>query len=206
MRALIKKLYFIFLKIVAPVVFETAGTSAPVTFRGLFVQKVLRINGSAYWPVHYTSKINGVSRIKIGVGTAPGLSPGCYIQGIGHILIGDYTLVGPNVGIISANHDPMDPSKHIKSQVKIGSYCWLGMGSIVLPGVELGNHTVVAAGSVVTKSFDHGYCVIGGNPAFVIKYLVKEDCVRYENKYKYYGFVPAKKFESYCKKKLMVEL
>jgi acetyltransferase-like isoleucine patch superfamily enzyme len=78
------------------------------------------------------------------------------------------------------------------------------MNAVVLPNVILGDYTIVAAGAVVTKSYEHGYCVIGGNPARVIKHLVKEDCVRYENQYKYYGFIPAEKFESYRKKKLMV--
>jgi len=202
LKSLIKKLYFTFSKLLAPIIFETADTSAPVTYRGLFAQKILRINGSAYWPTHFTSKINGAKRIKIGIGTAPGLSPGCYIQGIGRIFIGDYTLVGPNVGIISANHDPLDPSKHVQSVVKIGSYCWLGMGSIILPGVELGDHTVVAAGSVVTKSFPDGLVVIGGNPAKVIKSIPEYKVGRRENKYKYYGYIKASKFPSYARKRL----
>jgi len=201
-KFLLKKLYFILSRLIVPMVVETAGTAAPVTYRGLFIQKILRINGSAYWPVHYTSKINGASRVKIGVGTAPGLSPGCYIQGIGRIYIGDYTLVGPNVGIISANHDPLDPSKHVRSKVKIGSHCWLGMGSIILPGVELGDYTIVAAGSVVTKSFSDGFVVIGGNPAKIIKSIPEHKVSRRENKWKYYGFIKAKKFPSYEKKRL----
>ena len=43
------------------------------------------------------------------------------------------------------------------------------MNSVVLPGVKLGDHTVVGAGSIVTKSFPEGYCVIAGNPAKMIK-------------------------------------
>lgn len=202
MKFFLKRFYFILSKLIFPVVYETAGTAAPVTYHRLFIQKILRINGSAYWPMHYTSKINGASRIVIGVGTAPGLSPGCYIQGIGRIYIGDYTLIGPNVGIISANHDPLDPSKHVQSQVKIGSHCWLGMGAIILPGVELGDHTVVAAGSVVTKSFSDGFVVIGGNPAKIIKSIPESKVSKRENKYKYYGFIKASRFPSYARKRL----
>lgn len=43
------------------------------------------------------------------------------------------------------------------------------MNSLILPGVKLGDHTVVGGGSVVTKSFPDGYCVIAGNPAKKIK-------------------------------------
>ena len=43
------------------------------------------------------------------------------------------------------------------------------MNSVILPGVVLGEHTVVGAGSIVTKSFPEGYCVIAGNPAKIIR-------------------------------------
>lgn len=204
MKKRIKKYISRFLNLLLPHVYKTSGTAAPITLSNLFYQKLLRINGSAYWPMHYTSKVSGVANIKIGIGTAPGLSPGCYIQGGGKILIGDYTIVAPNVGIISANHDLTDYREHKKGTVNIGRYCWIGMNAVVLPDVVLGDYTIVAAGALVTKSFECGYCVIGGNPARVIKNLNIEDCVYYENKYKYYGFVPAKKFESYRKKKLSV--
>ena len=48
------------------------------------------------------------------------------------------------------------------------------MNSVILPGVTLGDHTVVGAGSVVTKSFEQGYCVIAGNPARIIRELPQE--------------------------------
>lgn len=53
-------------------------------------------------------------------------------------------------------------------RVTIGNSCFIGMHSILLPGVELGDHTIVGAGSVVTKSFSEGNVVIAGNPARVI--------------------------------------
>ncbi|MBS7109518.1 MAG: hypothetical protein KH076_09760 [Streptococcus sp.] len=45
------------------------------------------------------------------------------------------------------------------------------MNSVILPGVILGDHTIVGAGAVVTHSFPDGYCIIGGNPARIIKAL-----------------------------------
>ena len=151
-------------------------------------QKVLGFNRSAYWPTHPSSVILGASNVKIGVGTAPGLSIGCYIQGIGKIEIGDYTIIASNVGIISANHSPYDYTKHEKGVVRIGRYCWIGMNAIILPNVILGDHTIVSAGAVVTKSYEAGYCIIGGNPAKILKLLDKNECVGKKNKWEYIGY------------------
>lgn len=53
-------------------------------------------------------------------------------------------------------------------KIKIGDNCFIGARSILLPGVSLGNNSIVAAGSVVTKKFPDN-AVIGGNPAKIIK-------------------------------------
>lgn len=203
-RYAIKKLYLILLKVALPPVFKTKETAAPITVKNYVIQKLFGINRKAYWPTHFTSVVSGVNRIKIGIGTAPGLSPGCYIQGGGKIYIGDYTIVAPNVGIISANHDIHDLKIHTKGVVRIGNNCWIGMNSIILPNVELGDFTVVGAGSVVTKSFPEGYCVIGGNPAKVIRKLRRNDCIRKENFYKYYGYIPADSFDAFRAKHLEI--
>lgn len=88
------------------------------------------------------------------------------------IVIGTGTYIAKNVGIITANHDLEYPSKHFPGEkVIIGEQSWLGMNSMILPGVTLGPHTVVGAGAVVTHSFPQGYVVICGNPAKVIKHI-----------------------------------
>ncbi len=203
MKFIRKVLIFISQLLYSPL-YETRGTAAPVTLKMLVLQKVFGFNRKAYWPTHFSSLIGQPENIRIGIGTAPGLAPGCYIQGSGRIYIGDYTIVAPNVGIISANHDLRDISRHIADTVKIGDYCWLGMNSVVLPGVELGDFTVVAAGAVVTKPFPEGYCILAGNPAKSIKTLDPDTCVRHENQYKYYGYISARKFESFRRKNLNI--
>lgn len=160
----------------------------------LFPQKVLGFNRSAYWPVHFTSKVTGANNIIIGEESAPGWSPGCYIQGIGQIEIGDLVRIAPNVGIISANHSLEDINKHVLSKVKIGSYSWIGMNAVILPGVELGEHTIVGAGSIVTKSFQEGYCVIAGNPARKIKDINPSSCVHKTERLGYRGYLSEKQF------------
>lgn len=100
-------------------------------------------------------------------------TPGCYWQNHkAKIVIGARCWIAPNVGLITTNHDINNPSKHTDGEeIIIGNDCWIGMNAVVLPGVTLGDHTVVGAGAVVTKSFPQGYCVIAGVPAKVVKVL-----------------------------------
>ncbi len=83
------------------------------------------------------------------------------------IHIGDYSRVMLEALIIA--HDYSRGLNHsMWTDTRIGHHCVIGGRSIILPGVTLGNHVFVAAGSVVTKSFpDH--CMIGGNPAKIIR-------------------------------------
>jgi len=154
-------------------------------------------NLGIHWPVHKTSTVFGT--ITIGVNSIVGANPGCYIQGIGNIEIGNYSLIAENVGIISANHNIYDYRYHQKDKVKIGDYCWIGMNSVILPGVIIGNHTIVGAGSIVTKSFEQGYCVIAGNPAKIINLLDKKKCVDYIDQFEYYGFISKGEFNKWKK-------
>jgi acetyltransferase-like isoleucine patch superfamily enzyme len=173
--------YFNFIK-------QIQNPTQPISFDYWFDQKVRGINGHVDWPVHRTSRVVCTYNIEIGEGSFPGYMPGSYVQGLGKIVIGKGCIFAPNIGIISANHDLYDSSKHILGKVEIGDYCWMGMGSIILPNVVLGDFTIVAAGAIVTKSFEKGYCIIGGNPARVIKELNKVDCLGFELGTDYIGY------------------
>ena len=154
--------------------------------------------------MHPSSVVVGWKNILAGVETSPGLNPGCYIQGVGEVYIGDYTQIAPNVGIISANHSLADSRRHERDVVRIGKYCWLGMGAIILPGVTLGDHTIVGAGAVVTKSFPDGYCVIAGNPAVKLKDLEHSACEEYRSTHEYHGYIPRGSFSDFRRKFLDV--
>ncbi len=72
--------------------------------------------------------------------------------------------------MITENHDLNNLDYHQPTQpILIGKNCWIGMNAVILPGVVLGDHTIVGAGAVVTKSFSEGSCVIVGNPAKLIR-------------------------------------
>jgi len=135
-----------------------------------FFRKILRQNKGVTWPIHYTSTIRCPEKLILGEGVFPGDSPGNYINAMNGIEIGDYTNLGPNVGLISSNHDFNQNEKVVFAPpIVIGKNCWIGMGAVVLPGVRLGDNTIVGAGAIVTKSFEEGYCVLAGNPASIIK-------------------------------------
>lgn len=135
----------------------------------LIPQKIGRINGMTPWPVDFRSKVTYPQRIKLGKFTFPGVSPGCYIQGKNGIEFGDNVRLGPNVGIVSANHDIADFEKHIECEpIRIGNNVWIGMAAMIMPSVQIGDNVVIAAGSIVTKNIPSNSIVMG-SPARVVK-------------------------------------
>jgi len=92
----------------------------------------------------------------------------------GGVVIGDRTLIGYRVQILSTNHViPDDRGKifnsgHDRAKVTIGSDVWIGCNAVILPGVTIGEGSIVAAGSIVTKSVEP-YTIVGGNPAKLIR-------------------------------------
>lgn len=142
--------------------------------QSIWQRSILRIERPAPWPIALTCKISNFKNITFHPDDLNNFqSPGTYFQNFdGHIFIGKGSYIAPNVGIITANHSLKNLDEHdVGQDVKIGQKCWIGMNSVILPGVELGDATIVAAGSIVTKSFLQGNIVIGGSPAKLIKEL-----------------------------------
>jgi galactoside O-acetyltransferase len=78
-------------------------------------------------------------------------------------------LIGPGVIMLSANHDLNNFKQHEPAEpIVIEDNCWIGAHAVILPGVHLSRHTIVAAGAVVTKSSPPN-CVVAGVPAKIIK-------------------------------------
>ncbi len=134
-------------------------------------------NKDVPWPVCGSSRVIGWENIEFHPDDLRNFQNiANYYQALdSHIIIGKGTWIATGVGIIASNHDLNDPNKRGKGEdVLIGEKCWIGMNAVILPGVELGAHTIVGAGAVVTKSFPTGNCVIAGNPARIIKRINKE--------------------------------
>ncbi|HEX2917599.1 MAG TPA: DapH/DapD/GlmU-related protein, partial [Edaphobacter sp.] len=85
--------------------------------------------------------------------------------------IGDDVMIGPNVSLITASH-PLDPSERrtttIGKPIVLERGVWIAAGAIVIGGVTVGENSVIAAGSVVTKDVPPN-TLVGGNPARVIR-------------------------------------
>ena len=142
-----------------------------ILLRQVFAQKILGFNRHVSWPVHWTSQVRAVHNIERGT-RFPGLALGCYLDGRNGIKIGRNTWIGPKVSIISMNHNILDYYKFVEDDpIVIGDNCWIATGATILPGVKLGNHVVVAAGAVVTKSFMEDDILLAGVPARIVKGL-----------------------------------
>lgn len=100
------------------------------------------------------------------------VSGGCYIAAGNGIEIGEGTIWSHNVVMTTGGHDPYDLARDpTPFPIKIGKRCWLGANAVILPGVTLGDNTVVGANAVVNCSFPEGNIILAGAPARVVKKL-----------------------------------
>ncbi len=108
---------------------------------------------------------------------------GCVILDCGQVTIGSDTLIGPNVGLFSGNHTTDAEERAagglIPRPITIGSRVWLCGNVSVVPGVTIGDDTVIGAGSVVTRDIPSGV-VAAGNPCRVLRKITEADKVGYK--------------------------
>ncbi|TJY43454.1 acetyltransferase [Cohnella pontilimi] len=104
-----------------------------------------------------------------------GLDIGCTKS----IRIGDHTIIGPMVNIIDSNFHPVDRQDRSRSKdIVISDNVWIGRGAVILPGVTIGPNSVIASGSIVTRSIPANV-LAGGTPAKVIRDIdVPQDWIR----------------------------
>lgn len=135
---------------------------------------------------HLVSQSGG----KISLGNYSKIGHGTSICAVESIIIGDYTAIADNVHIMDNNNHPVNPDyrkfmringdeesrlwKHSDHKaIIIGENCWIGRNVSILKGVTIGDNSVIAANSVVTKSIPAN-CIAAGNPAKVVKTDINE--------------------------------
>lgn len=135
------------------------------------------------WPLgHFSVEKDG----KIEMGEYSKIDGTTEIMCVNHIVIGDYTRVAHNTVICDNNNHPVSPEYRKKmartpmnhksrwwqysdsSPIIIGENCWIGSNVRICKGVTIGDNSVVAAGSIVTKDVPPN-CIVAGNPAKVVK-------------------------------------
>ncbi len=101
-----------------------------------------------------------------------------------NVYIGDYTMIGPHVTIATASH-PIDPALRstawqYNKEVHIGKNVWIGSCAVILPGVTVGDNSVIGAGSVVNKDIPANV-VAAGNPCRVLRAITEHDHDYYDH-------------------------
>lgn len=139
------------------------------------LKKLLGKTGETVWiepPFHCDYGWN------IEVGENFGANYNLTILDVGKVTIGDNVLIAPNVSIYTAGH-PVHPASRNSGYeygipITIGSNVWIGGSAVILPGVTIGDNTVIGAGSVVTRDIPANV-IAAGNPCRVLRKITQED-------------------------------
>ena len=114
------------------------------------------------------------SGTNVEIGDYSSLNCGCWISN--DTVIGNDVMMGPEIIILSGSHNfdrtdiPMrEQGAPPRRRVCIGDDVWIGTRSIILPGVAIGSHSIIGAGSVVTKDVPE-WAIVAGNPAKLIRF------------------------------------
>jgi galactoside O-acetyltransferase len=122
----------------------------------------------------YVGKGADFTGCRVAIGDDVFANQGLLIEGDGHVTIGHRVRIGPRVTIITSSHhltdDPERRASHelFTKPVRIADGAWIGASATLLPGVSIGQGSVVAAGAVVTKDVPAGV-IVAGMPAKIIK-------------------------------------
>lgn len=111
--------------------------------------------------------------LQLKVGTDVFINHGCTLNDMGSIEIGDATMIGPNVSLLTSGHPTAvaDRRRGITiAPIRVGANVWIGAGATVVGGVTIGDGAVVAAGAVVSHDVPPA-TLVAGNPAREIRAL-----------------------------------
>ncbi len=148
---------------------KAGGTGAPPYADGRAAFNPFHI-GAGSTIEDFATVNNGVGGVVIGDGVRIGIGNVL----IGPVRIGNNVIIAQNVVMSGLNHGYEDISVPVSLQpvstaeIVVEDDCWIGANAVLTAGVTIGRHSVVAGGSVVTKDVPP-FCVVGGNPARILK-------------------------------------
>lgn len=150
------------------------GDLLPQFLRDIYFRATLKGVGRGS-TIDYKTYVRYPSRVTVGENTT--INRNCCLLASFHdkdveITIGNHVAVAPQVYFLAAGHDYTKLNlPDTAASIHVGDYVWIGARSTILQGVTIGEGSIVAAGSVVTKDVPP-YAVVAGVPAKVIKYRV----------------------------------
>jgi len=107
----------------------------------------------------------GFETKKVSIGDGSFVNVGCWFEGAGHVSIGRNVFLGPQVMIITSIHEIDEHGQAARmpspGEVLIGDQCWLGARAMIMPGVTIGDGTIIGAGAVVTRDCEPGAVYVG---------------------------------------------
>lgn len=179
MKEIVKKIYKMILKCLGGHGFKAFGA-------GSYMKKPIRLIGKKHVSVGEDVSILHNARIEVWPGIAcenaelvledsVSIEQNFHCVAIGKLIIGLHTTISANVYISDCNHDYTDieidaqEQKLIHRNTRIGEYCFIGYGAVILPGTHLGKQCIVGANSVVRPGDYEDFTVLAGVPAKVVK-------------------------------------
>ncbi len=140
----------------------------------VWLLNVLGFNIDKSARIYSSVQIFGNIKVEIGENTFIGHET-IITGGLANIKIGSNCDISDRVSIVCGSHEIdveglRSAGKGIGKDITIGNGVWIGYGALILPGVNIGDKAIVAAGSVVNKNVD-SESIVGGNPAKLIRYL-----------------------------------
>ena len=137
------------------------------TIRLFFYRKAMRFVIGETSSIFMGAWFDAAGNFRMGENSV--INQNCRLDTRGGVVIGDNVVVTASVTILTAAHDPADPTLRTNrvEPAILEDYAFVATGAMILPGVTLGRGCMVGAGSVVTRNVDE-YAIVAGNPARVI--------------------------------------
>lgn len=138
----------------------------------VFHPENITIGNNVY--IGHNTILKGYYKNEMFIGDNTWIGQGCFFHSAGGILIGEAVGIGPMVKILTSSHSEGESSKPVMSgelefkAVRIEDGCDIGIGSVILPGISVGEGSIIGASSVVTKDVP-SYCVVAGVPAQILR-------------------------------------